>query len=47
MTFTKSDLAELKKAYKKAIENNKDSFVFRGQTFVTNYAKYLIEYLEK
>ena len=37
---------ELEVAYKKAVEENKESFSIRDQEFVTNYAKYLLEYLK-
>lgn len=37
---------ELEAAYKKAVEENKESFFIRDQEFVTNYAKYLLEYLK-
>lgn len=43
---TKADLAPLKRAYKAAVKANKYFFVFKGQEVITDYAKYLIEYLE-
>lgn len=45
-TVTIKDLPALKKAYKKAVEKNKDYFVYRDSEFITSYAKYLIEFLE-
>lgn len=43
---TKSDVAELKRLYKKAISDGKDQFVFKGFDVLVSYAKYLIEYLD-
>ena len=40
-------LRRFKKAYGRAVADKKDSFVFDGNEFVTDYAKYLIEYLDK
>jgi hypothetical protein len=39
-------LQELKELYKQAVEENKESFIFQDQEVLTNYAKYLIEYME-
>jgi len=36
----------LKTAYEAARQQGLDSFVFEDNEFVTNYAKYLIEYIE-
>jgi hypothetical protein len=44
--WTKHKLKEIKKAYAKALELKQESFFFEGNEFVTEYAKYLIEYLE-
>lgn len=46
MTFTKTTYKLLKRAYEKAMTDNEDSFIFGGQEFDTNYAKYLLEYLK-
>lgn len=40
-------LNRLKKAYDRATSESKDMFTFEGNDYVTNYAKYLIEYLEE
>jgi hypothetical protein len=40
------EIQELKKAYKKALEEKQESFVYEGYELVTDYAKYLLEYLE-
>lgn len=39
-------LETLKKAYEKAIKENKESFIYEGEELIISYAKYLIEYLE-
>ena len=43
--FTKDKYLELKELYEQAIENNKDTITIDGQVLLTNYAKYLLEYL--
>ena len=40
------NLDELKEAYKKAVEEDKQSFTYNDFQFYTQYAKFLIEYLE-
>lgn len=40
-------LKELKKAYDKAVKENKETFEIEDVLLLTTYAKYLIEYLEK
>jgi hypothetical protein len=47
MVLTKSDYLSLKKLYESAIENKATKFVFNGTTFITDYAKYVIEYLDE
>jgi|TARA_R110000851_G_scaffold146223_1_gene285845 hypothetical protein len=44
--FTKDSFKRFKQAYKVALENNKESFLFLEKEFVTTYAKYLIEHLK-
>ena len=44
--FTPELLAELKKAYAKAVSDGKDAFMFHRQPMMVVYAKYLIEYLD-
>ena len=46
ITFTKAKLARLKKAYDKARLQGEHQFMFEGKALITDYAKYLIEYLE-
>ena len=45
--FDRPMLNRLKKAYDRATSESKDMFTFEGNDYVTNYAKYLIEYLEE
>ena len=40
-------LKELKKAYDKAVKENKETFEIEDVLLLTAYAKYLIQYLEK
>lgn len=44
---SKKDLTMLKKSYKNAVDNNESQFKYQGQTLLTAYAKYLIEYAEQ
>ena len=44
--FTKPKFEALKKAYQTAIDNNKESFEFENDLYLTEYSKYVIEYLE-
>lgn len=46
ITFTPELLVALKIAYKKARETNCNRFIFHGQGLLTDYAGYLIEFLE-
>ena len=39
------DLTQLKSEYNKALEDGKESFMFKGTELLTLYAKYLIEYM--
>lgn len=43
--FTPELLEKLKEAYGLAIKNGKPLFIFNGSEWVTDYAKYVIEYL--
>lgn len=36
----------LREAYTQAVKRNADSFTFEGNVFVTDYAKYLLEFLD-
>jgi hypothetical protein len=46
MTFTKELTAQLRVAHERAVEEGWESFAFNGEHFYTNYAKYLLEYLD-
>jgi hypothetical protein len=46
LTFTAKDLADLKRAYAHAASRGADRFTYRGHVLLTDYAKYLIQYLE-
>jgi hypothetical protein len=45
ITFTYETFKSLKQEYKKAVDNNQESFIFQGHELLTQYAKYIIEYL--
>lgn len=40
-----STFSRLKKEYQNAVVNSKNTFIFDGNELLTDYAKYLIEYL--
>jgi hypothetical protein len=42
--FTPQSFEKFIQNYTDAVSSKKDTFVFDGEIFVTNYAKYLIEY---
>lgn len=44
--LSKCDYEQLLKGYKKAVENNRTQFIFRGQDMLTQFAFYVLEYLE-
>ena len=46
--FDRAKLNKLKAVYAEAarVKKGSDTFMFEGNEFVLNYAKYLIEYLE-
>lgn len=46
IAFTRAKLNDLRGDYQKAFHAGQDEFTFEGQTIVTAYAKYLIEYLD-
>jgi hypothetical protein len=46
ISFDEKCFEQLKKEYRKAVEEGKESFIFDDKhELVTDYAKYLIEYL--
>lgn len=40
------ELPQLKRAYNKAVKENKTEFTFKGNVLLVSYAKYVIEYFE-
>lgn len=46
INFDRQKLKELKNLYNKAVKDNKESFTYNGDEYLTSYAKYVIEYLE-
>jgi hypothetical protein len=46
MTFTIDTYNRLKKEYNNARQNNLEIFTFDGHELLTDYAKYMIEYLK-
>lgn len=46
VNFTPKKRDALRKEYDQAVEESKDSFVFDGNEFVTDYAKHLLRYLD-
>ena len=46
MIFNKENAVALRKRYDKAVENDEETFTFKGEELLTSYAKYLLEHLE-
>jgi hypothetical protein len=46
VAFDRPMLKRLKYAYAKAVNKKAEAFKFDGREYVTDFAKYLIEYLE-
>lgn len=44
--ITPDEIRALKVAYEKAVKDGREEFIYKGHTLLTDYAKYLIEYLE-
>ena len=44
--FTKKEIKQFKKAYKKAVENEDLLFTFKGREVLVTFAKYVLEYVE-
>jgi hypothetical protein len=42
----REDYLAFKKSYERAVENNKEVFIFDGRDYFREYAKYLIEHME-
>ena len=47
MTFNEERLDNLKIAYDRAVDADKEDFWFEDAHFLVTYAKYVIEYLEQ
>ena len=47
ISFNRQTTEQLRTAYNQACADDKEQFVFDGQRLVTQYAKYLLEYLEE
>lgn len=45
-SITDENFPDFKIAYKSAVEDNRESFVFDRTVVITKFAKYLVEYLE-
>lgn len=45
INFDEDKFRRFKSAYKKALDDKKDSFIFEGGEWLVSYAKYVIEYL--
>ncbi len=46
MELTPQKVDRLEKRYAQAVENNEEQFTFDGHEFLTEYAKYLLQYLK-
>lgn len=46
LEFTPSKARRFKEVYQDTLEHHRQSFIFEGHEFLTDYAKYVIEYLE-
>lgn len=45
ISFTPQKYLKLKRIYKKAEKEGKEQFEFEGHTVLTQYAKYMLQYL--
>lgn len=45
-SVTLTDYKPLKKEYNKAVKENKKQFNYKGNILLTDYAKYLLQYME-
>lgn len=46
IVFNEGKYKRLKKRYEQAVEQKENQFTFEGDEYVTDYAKYLLQYLE-
>ena len=47
ITVTMDEYKQLRKAYEKARATGVEVFLFKGKEFLTSYAKYLLEYMDR
>ena len=45
VSFDYKKMRRLEKAYKVAVDDGQDTFVFEGVRYVTTFTKYMLEYL--
>ena len=46
MSLSLENLEQFEKAYKLALKEKKNSFIFKEEEILTTYARYVIEYLK-
>ena len=46
ITFDENDYLAFRKRYRQAVKNKEKEFVFKGQEFLTDFARYVLQYLE-
>lgn len=46
INFDREKRDALRKAWRAAVDQDKDEFMFEGHLFLTDYAKYVLEYLD-
>jgi hypothetical protein len=44
--FDENDYLAFRKRYRQAVKNKEESFKFKGNEYLTTFAKYVLEYLE-
>ncbi len=44
--FTKQSFSQFKRVYRRTIKAKRQSFMFENKKFLTDYAKYVVQYLE-
>ena len=47
LTFTPEKVKALRKYYNLAVKDGREQFTFAGHVLLTEYAKYLLEYLDR
>jgi hypothetical protein len=46
ITFTEESFVVFQQSYESAVKNHQSSFFFDGKEFLTDYAKYVIQYVQ-